>query len=595
VLTTRLSPSLTTKTTQRRAVVTAALAARASAAAAATASAAEGASAASSSRAALPALLLLLQQQPRGISSSSRNKQHPWSSAASSSPPLAATPTRSFASASTTTDNNSNNDPIASRGKPTPNITDAQFTSEQEQRQQRAHQAAALRASMDALVDGAVEAVERGELSKAVEVLERGLNVLASEHGQAPELGELHNQAALLLLLQSSGGGQEGAEEGGGEDGTQPSQNPLARAADHATQALRLTERAFGAAHPLTGHRLLRLGTIRLAQGRAADAAPLLAAAADMLGGGGGGGEGGNGNGSGSGNTAFGPGLAEARFHLSLLPVGSARQASAVAAAEEPLTSSLAELVSLLGPDSMIVRLALAQHSAAVGRGLEHAAVLMGGGGSTSPTSSSSGSSASLALSEALLKQHARLQELRDRGSAELGLARYQLAVLYYSHDLLIDSGSALRQAREVLASHIPAGHDVDHLMRHRAGMIAAASGDARSGEQLLKVSRDHYASQAREMVAGGDSASGSTPTHPLQREADFGLALCKLRALETTSGESAGEKAATVASLLDEAAAARRDVARSLGASHLLSLGAARHEARARVMAQEKFGGGKR
>jgi hypothetical protein len=64
---------------------------------------------------------------------------------------------------------------------------------------------------------------------------------------------------------------------------------------------------------------------------------------------------------------------------------------------------------------------------------------------------------------------------------------------------------------------------------------------------------------------------------------------------LETSSSGGGDEKAAAVASLLDEAAAARRDVARALGASHLLSLGAARHEARARVMAQEKFGGGKR
>lgn len=57
----------------------------------------------------------------------------------------------------------------------------------------------------------------------------------------SPELSELHNQAALLLLF----GHQHDA------------------AARHASDALEITQKAFGPTHPLTGHRLLRLGTIR--------------------------------------------------------------------------------------------------------------------------------------------------------------------------------------------------------------------------------------------------------------------------------------------------------------------------------------------
>lgn len=61
----------------------------------------------------------------------------------------------------------------------------------------------------------------------------------------SPELSELHNQAALLLLF----GHQHDA------------------AAKHASDALDITQKAFGPTHPLTGHRLLRLGTIRCGAG----------------------------------------------------------------------------------------------------------------------------------------------------------------------------------------------------------------------------------------------------------------------------------------------------------------------------------------
>jgi len=39
----------------------------------------------------------------------------------------------------------------------------------------------------------------------------------------------------------------------------------------------------FGAAHPLTAHRLLRVATVRVGQGRTNEAGPLLAVVTDML------------------------------------------------------------------------------------------------------------------------------------------------------------------------------------------------------------------------------------------------------------------------------------------------------------------------
>lgn len=169
---------------------------------------------------------------------------------------------------------------------------------------------------MDKLVDAAVDLVEGGKLGQAVALLQQGIEALAAAypgrcvrapassapllsppllwrkpaappttapaprtppshhhisshlidphtHPQtpSPELGELHNQAALLLFLS----GQPDA------------------AARHAEAALDVTQGAFGAAHPLTGHRLLRLASVRIGQGRGGEAAPLVAVVADML------------------------------------------------------------------------------------------------------------------------------------------------------------------------------------------------------------------------------------------------------------------------------------------------------------------------
>jgi hypothetical protein len=59
---------------------------------------------------------------------------------------------------------------------------------------------------------------------------------------------------------------------------------PLHPALNLPQAALEVTQAVFGAAHPLTAHRLLRLAAVRVGQGRGDDARPLLAVTADMLG-----------------------------------------------------------------------------------------------------------------------------------------------------------------------------------------------------------------------------------------------------------------------------------------------------------------------
>lgn len=55
---------------------------------------------------------------------------------------------------------------------------------------------------MDQLVNAAVELVEEGKLPQAVDVLKQGVDIIQAVFPDSPEVGELHNQAALLLFLQ---------------------------------------------------------------------------------------------------------------------------------------------------------------------------------------------------------------------------------------------------------------------------------------------------------------------------------------------------------------------------------------------------------
>ncbi|KAF8071356.1 hypothetical protein HT031_001440 [Scenedesmus sp. PABB004] len=368
--------------------------------------------------------------------------------------------------------------------------------------------ATTLQASMDKLVDTAVALVEEGKLQQAVQVLQQGIELLTSAFPGSPELGELHNQAALLLLF----GHQHDA------------------AAQHASDALALTEKAFGPTHPLTGHRLLRLGSIRVAAGQMQEAQPLLAAAADML-----------------SAQREDPSLSEALFYLHLLALAAADSPAAVAAVTPGLSDALKHLVATLGPESMIVRLALSAHSRLVGAALD--------GG--------------LPQGEAAFKQHIALQEVQDPGGPELGLSLYQLATTYYAHDLLHDAGPALQRGAALLRGHYPPDHDLVILCKHRLGMIAAAGRDHRAATQLLGETRAHYAAQQ--------------PGHPLAHEAELGLAMARLKALDPRTPADA--RKAAVETGLAEMRAALAGMAGVLGTEHLLVSGGSRYLAQLGVM----------
>jgi hypothetical protein len=179
-----------------------------------------------------------------------------------------------------------------------------------------------------------------------------------------------------------------------------------------------VTQAVFGAAHPLTAHRLLRLASVRIGQNRGEDAAPLLAVVADML-----------------SPYPEDSGLHEAKFYQGLLQVrvhglhaglacppprsslqppqlpphtlqttnpftqsaphdhhppqaGAAASPSDVSAADDALLPAVKALCGAMGPDSMILRLALGQHSRLVGLALDH----------------------KFSLGEAMFKQHIKLQ-----------------------------------------------------------------------------------------------------------------------------------------------------------------------------------------
>lgn len=382
--------------------------------------------------------------------------------------------------------------------------------------------AARLQETLDKLVDSAVELVEAGRLAQAVEVLVRGTDVLREAYPGSAELGELHNQAALLLFFQDKPG----------------------EAATHAQEALAITQHQFGTVHPLTGHRLLRLGTIRLGEGRSDDAAPLLATAADML--------------RGQEGDAGAP---EAAFYLELLRLGAARDEGEVWAAEPVLVEAMQVLVRLLGGESMIVRLALGQHSRLVGRALD---------GVTGPAVVGGGGGAGFALGEALFKQHMRLQEVQDAQSPELALTTYQLATTYYAHDMLTDAGQMVQRAAQLLRAHYSEDHDLVRLARHRAGMVCAASGDHRAATKLLTEAREHY----RQQQEG----------HPLQHEAELGLAMARFRALDARLPRE--ERVRQQSELLGEMAGSAAALARALGPDHMLALAAARWHSQLSVMA---------
>lgn len=98
-----------------------------------------------------------------------------------------------------------------------------------------------------------------------------------------------------------------------------------------------------------------------------------------------------------------------------MLQCSAVQTAAEVNEHQEPLLQALTTIKQQLGAHSMIMQLALGQHSVVLHRTLER----------------------DFQVAEAMFKQHIRMQELQDPNSSDLGLSNYQLATYYYSHDML--------------------------------------------------------------------------------------------------------------------------------------------------------------
>jgi hypothetical protein len=63
-----------------------------------------------------------------------------------------------------------------------------------------------LQSSLDKLVAAASELISEGKVDEAVGVLQQGVDIISPAFPDSPELGELHNQAALLQFFQVGAG-----------------------------------------------------------------------------------------------------------------------------------------------------------------------------------------------------------------------------------------------------------------------------------------------------------------------------------------------------------------------------------------------------
>eukprot|EP00879_Flechtneria_rotunda_P017155 GHRR01017967.1.p1 GENE.GHRR01017967.1~~GHRR01017967.1.p1 ORF type:complete len:229 (+),score=78.75 GHRR01017967.1:451-1137(+) len=204
------------------------------------------------------------------------------------------------------------------------------------------------------------------------------------------------------------------------------------------------------------------------------------------------------------------------------------------------------------GAESMIVRLALSAHSKLAGAALDEG----------------------LPQGEAAFKQHIALQEIQDSNGPELGLTLYQLATTYYAHDMLTDAGPALQRSSTIFKSHYPDDHDLMWLCKHRLGMICAAGRDHRSAMKLLNDTLQHYQQQQ--------------PDHPLAKEAEMGLAMASIKALDPRM--SAADRTAAVEEGLQKMKAALTGMAAILGTQHLLVTAGSRYLAQLAVMHNAKL-----
>jgi len=349
-------------------------------------------------------------------------------------------------------------------------------------------------------------------MDTAISLLKEAVDEFDPKFPDSPEVGELHSQAALLLLFQ----------------------NKVDEAAAHAERARDSSLRRFGERSVLTGHRRLRLGACRFAQGRLTEAAEELQQALQSL--------------------AQDPSRHEADLYLNLTLLSGANTASEARLLDDRLLGAVRAMKESFGGDSTVLSLALAQHDRVVGRAL--------GAAQQDP-----------ALCEGLLKQHARLLEEVDPGSEDLAITSYKLATFLYAHDILPEAQTHVRKAAAILRARYNDEDDLVVMCKHRLGMICAAAGDHRSATQLLQLTRDHYLKQAS--------------THALAKEAQLGLAMAKYRiAASADSSERRhqlqDQALAEIRSLLDELAAA-------VGVNHMLAQGAMRYYAQMSAMAKAK------
>ncbi|GAX75297.1 hypothetical protein CEUSTIGMA_g2742.t1 [Chlamydomonas eustigma] len=373
-----------------------------------------------------------------------------------------------------------------------------------------------LREAVLRLADASVAKVEEGDMDGAVAILKEGISGLGPKFPDSPEVGELHNQAGLLLYMQGK----------------------VDEAEHHAKIALDLTARAFGVENVLTGHRMLRLGAVKVGQGQLAEATQLLTLAGKAL--------------------QQDPSKYEADLYLHLISLSGAAAAGQVLNMESDLIKCAGEMKEAFGAESMVLGMVMAQHDRIVTQALAAQTI-------------------DTRLCEALMKQHSRLLELLDPSSEDLAIMQYKLATFYYTQDLLQDANQALRVSTSLLKERYPEDHPLVIMCLHRMGMICAASGDHRSAVKLLTKSREKY----RE---GGSLDSEAASTHALAKEADFGLALARFRSIDPAAlpreqcTQLQHQRLAEARPLLD-------DLAASIGPGHMLVQGAMRYFAQITVM----------
>ncbi|KAG1667519.1 hypothetical protein FOA52_013709 [Chlamydomonas sp. UWO 241] len=358
-----------------------------------------------------------------------------------------------------------------------------------------------LQEAVMSLADVAVSKVEEGDLDAAIGVLSEGIKEFGPRFPDSPEVGELHNQVALLLFMKGD----------------------VEEAAGHAQTALDATSAAFGPTSVLTGHRQLRMGAVRVGQGKHNEAAGMLQDAVTALG--------------------DDPSKAEAQLYLALVQLSRASDVTHVTALDGELFRCVRVMRDNFGVDSMVLRLALMQHDKLVTRALG-AQVL------------------DASLCEALMAQHVSLLEFVDPSGEELAIALYKIATFFYTQDLLSDAGKKVALAGALLKGHYHEDHPLVLMCSHRMGMVCAASGDHRAATKLLSASLKRYQSPDQ----GGAEGTASA----LAKEAELGLAMARFRSIDQQLPKQQLQE--RQAGALAEVHGLLSELVKAIGSSHMLA-----------------------